>query len=65
MFCFTDVLSQSIPSISQRALESADDCNERNFATSEDEDDTVETSWRGDGDSDADSVDSDLEDPLK
>ncbi len=26
---------------------------------------TVESSWRGDGDSDADSVDSDLEDPLK
>ena len=32
---------------------------------SEDGEPTIESAWRGDGDSDAESVDSDLEDPLK
>ncbi len=64
-----DLLISSMPSASQRALEAPDD-----EADEEEAGDpsvylgqvaTVEGAWGGDGDSDADSVDSDMEDPLK
>jgi len=57
-------LSTCLPSASQRALAVSDPESEGeqekrvNGAT-------VENAWRGDGDSDAESVDSDIEDPLK
>ncbi len=61
-------MSCSIPSVSQRALDAPSDPEEEG-----DEADAayfgqpaaIEATWRGDGDSDADSVDSDMEDPLK
>lgn len=53
-----ELLSGPIPSISQRVIDSSE-------VDSDDDALEVEGTWRGDGDSDAESVDSDLEDPLK
>ena len=50
-----------MPSSSQRAFE----CGSSEIEDSDNEEGTVESAWRGDGDSDAESVDSDMDDPLK
>lgn len=57
----TDVLACTIPSTSQRAF----DFSEVDESEEDESEATVESAWKGDGDSDAESVDSDLEDLLK
>ncbi len=64
-----DIASAQMPSTSQRALEAPSDPEDEATAGGGPayfgQPATVEAAWRGDGDSDADSVDSDMEDPLK
>ena len=59
-----DSLASALPSASQRALAVSDPESDGEVEAAMAAN-TVENAWRGDGDSDAESVDSDLEDPLK
>ena len=58
LYFLLDALSSAIPSSSQRAFDGSE-------VDTDDEATAVENAWKGDSDSDAESVDSDLEDPLK